>query len=67
MTEPFYLLPDSIELDREEYRQLVQALDDAEKALTESPAADPHGRFRREINSAVATLSRQIWPGLDDL
>lgn len=67
MEEPIHDLPDSIVLTRPEYRVQHAALEVALHALDSSPEADPEGRARHRVETALATLLRKIWPFLGDL
>jgi hypothetical protein len=65
--EPFHDLPDSIELDRADYRLVHAALEVALGVLDRSPEADPDGVVRLQVERALRRLLRRIWPLLDDL
>jgi hypothetical protein len=67
MSDPFYVLPERIELDCEQYSEITRALDNAIKGFDAAPEADPLGETRQALDDALKLLSRRIWPDLDDL
>lgn len=67
MVQPIHELPDSIELTQHEYRVQHAALEAALYALDRSPGADPDGRVRQRVESALGILLQRIWPFLGEL
>jgi hypothetical protein len=65
--EPVHELPDSIELARDEYRLQHAALEAALDLLDRFPEADPTDAARGQVEMALRTLLRRIWPFLDEL
>lgn len=67
MPEPIHELPESIELRREEYRLQHAALEIALDVLDRAPQADPSRMARRQVEAALRTLLRHVWPFLEEL
>lgn len=67
MTGPIHELPQSILLEREEYRGQHDALEIALDLLDQHSEIDRDGRAREALLMALSVLLHKIWPLLDDL
>ena len=64
---PVHELPGEIVLTRDEYRVQHAALEAALDVLDRVPSADADGRVRAELERALTSLLRRVWPYLDEL
>jgi hypothetical protein len=67
MSSPVHELPEEIVLTREEYRLQHAALEAALDVLDRVPTTDDADAARGQIEAALQSLLRRIWPYLDDL